>query len=114
MTPTELATKWRADADVLEAYAPEMAKVCRSHADALDAALRSVDDDVLSLADAARASGYSPDRLRHKVSSGEIPNVGKKGAPRIRRGDLPLKKNAKASGFDAVAAARGLLRVSNG
>ena len=91
VTPTELAQRWRGDAETLDRYEPNLARVCRDHADALDSAMRSVADDALDLATAARESGYSRDRLRHLVSAGEIPNAGKLGAPRIRRGDLPSK-----------------------
>ena len=112
MTPSELAIQWRADADVLERRnAPDLARVYRSVADELDAALRAVDDDTLSLAEAAEVSGYSLDRLRHKVTAGEIPNAGRKGKPLIRRGDLPSKKRRTASGrFNPEDAARALLR----
>ena len=109
MTPIELAQRWRQDADLLDRYEPNLARVCRDHADALDAATRSVADDALDLAAAARESGYSPDRLRHKVAAGEIPNAGRKGSPRIRRGDLPIKKRAGNGRFDAASAARSLL-----
>jgi hypothetical protein len=111
MTPSELAAQWRQDAETLERYASPLADVCRRHADELDAALRSVEDSTLDLTTAARESGYSPDRLRHLVAAGDIPNAGKKGSPRIRRGDLPLKRHATGGGFDAEATARDLLRV---
>jgi hypothetical protein len=112
MTPHDLAARWRADAETHEQYgATQLAHVCRMHADALDAALRSEADDVLDLTTAAQLSGYSPDRLRHKVASGELPNAGKRGAPRIRRGDLPMKRRKRSGGFDAANAARDVLRI---
>jgi hypothetical protein len=110
MTPTDLAMQWRADADTLaRCHSPELARVYRDHADQLDAALRSLNDDVLDLATAARESGYSIDRLRHKVTAGEIPNAGRKGKPGIRRGDLPRKCGTKTHGFDAELAAREIM-----
>ena len=54
---------------------------------------------------ASAESGYSESRLRHLVAAGELQNAGKKGAPRIRRSDLP-KKAAGVNVFDATAAAR--------
>ena len=45
----------------------------------------------LTLTEAALASGYSIDRLQKMVAGGQLENVGKKGSPRIRRGDLPRK-----------------------
>jgi hypothetical protein len=113
MTPTELAQRWRKDAELLDRYGDDaMARACRTHADDLDAAMRSVADDALDLTAAARESGYSPDRLRHLVAEGTIPNAGKKGSPRIRRGDLPIKRQASNGRFDAVAIARSFGKAS--
>lgn len=111
MTPAELAKKWREAAETLQLYGqPETAQVLRGCANSLDAAMRSLDDDKLSLAEAAQESGLSADRLRHMVAEGKLPQAGKKGSPRIRRGDLPLKRRVKGNGFDAVSAARSILR----
>lgn len=111
MTPRELAERWRADAETLSKHgADSLARVCRTHADELDESLRAASSEALDLTTAARESGYSRDRLRHMISAGELPNAGRKGAPRIRRGDLPAKPGARASEFDAAAAARRVLR----
>jgi len=88
-----------------------MARACRTHADDLDAAMRSVADDALDLTAAAQESGFSVDRLRHKVAAGEIPNAGRRGSPRIRRGDLPIKRQAGNGRFDAAAIARSFGRA---
>lgn len=104
MTPKDLAARWRRDATTLEQYDPRLATVARQHAEQLEAALRDVSNETLDLASAAKESGYSADRLRHKVANGEIPNAGRKGAPRLRRGDLPSKRRA-SGGFDAAAVA---------
>lgn len=45
----------------------------------------------LTLAEAARESGYSTDQLSRLIREGKLVNVGRKGAPRVRRGDLPKK-----------------------
>ena len=45
----------------------------------------------VTLAEASRIGGYSVDHLQRLVSGGQLENIGKKGRPRIRRGDLPLK-----------------------
>jgi hypothetical protein len=109
MTPNELITSWRNDAELLERYGDDqLALVCQTHADDLEAALRSQADDALDLATASKESGYSADRLRHMVAEGAIPNAGKKGSPKIRRGDLPRKHRA-GNGFDAAATASSLL-----
>lgn len=111
MIPRDLATSWRSDAETFDRYGDaKLAGVCRMHADALTAALRDVDDEVLDLATAHEESGYSVERLRHMVADELIPNAGRKGAPRIRRGDLPKKTRAPSTlSFDAASAARDIL-----
>lgn len=47
--------------------------------------------DAVSLKEARLLGGYSIDRLQHLVAAGEIDNVGRKGKPRIRRSDVPVK-----------------------
>jgi hypothetical protein len=113
VTPRELVALWRQDADVFDRHQDtRTAALLRSHADAIEAALRSQDDDALDLATAAMLSGYSTDRLRHMVAAGDVPNAGKKGAPRIRRGDLPIKPGRARGGFDATLAASEVLQLS--
>jgi hypothetical protein len=108
MTPAELAAQWRQEAETFARYGDaRMAGVCRMHAEALAGAMASVDDEVLDLAAAHRESGYSVERLRHMIAAGDLPNAGRRGAPRIRRGDLP--KKARSSTFDAADAARQIL-----
>jgi hypothetical protein len=106
MTPRDLVVQWRTDADLLQRYHDaRAAAIVRQHADALETALREEDDDVLSLSDAAKESGFSKERLRHRVAAGEIPNAGRKGAPLIRRRDLPRKPRGASTAFDAEAIA---------
>lgn len=45
----------------------------------------------MTLTQAAEVSGYSDDHLGRLVKDGIIPNAGRPGAPRIRRGSLPRK-----------------------
>ena len=63
----------------------------------LFAAVRAYDDEELTITAASAASKYSCDHLRVLVASGEIPNAGRKGSPRIGRRDLPAKPGARAS-----------------
>ena len=107
----ELAAEWRATADTLAAHGAEQgAATCRLHAAELEAALRAQDDELLDLTAASTESGYSPDRLRHMIAEGTVPNAGRRGAPRVRRADLPHKKRGSA-GFDPTAAARRALHT---
>ena len=85
------------------------AKVAELHAMQLREALRAASDESLTLAEAAAESGYSKRRLRELVPEGSVPNAGRKGAPRIRRGDLPRKAKAASDGFDAGAEARAIM-----
>ena len=45
----------------------------------------------LTLRDAAEESGYSYSAIQKMVANGELSNLGDKGSPRVRRGDLPRK-----------------------
>ena len=107
-----LADQWEADAEKLREYDQESAaKVAELHASQLREALRAAGDESLTLAEAAAESGYSKRRLREFVHQGSVPNAGRKGAPRIRRGDLPRKAKAASNGFDAGAEARAIMRA---
>ncbi len=89
-----------------------LARVCQRHSDELDAAVNQVDDTPLTLSDAARLSGLSAEHLGRRLRQGTIPNAGRKGAPRIRRGDLPMKarkiERPSGSSYDIGADARSL------
>ena len=72
----------------------------------------SAGDELLDLEAAARESGYSRQRIRKLIASGELPNAGRKGAPAVRRRDLPRKPGAKqrpAGSLNAAADAARLL-----
>jgi len=91
-TLESLAQTWLEEAETLERYRDERgAELCRLHARELQEAMRNGLDEVYTLSKAAELSGYSEDHLRHLVADGTIPNAGRKGAPRIRRADLPVK-----------------------
>ncbi|MCH7717259.1 MAG: hypothetical protein IH876_14080, partial [Gemmatimonadetes bacterium] len=59
--------------------------------DELEAFLREHALESLTLNEATQESGYSYSALQKKVASGELPNMGTKNCPRVRRGDLPRK-----------------------
>lgn len=69
-------------------------------------------DDELTLTAAANLSGYSTDHLSRLIREGSIPNAGRKGSPRIRRSDLPIRPKgiAKMNGiaYNPVTDARSL------
>jgi len=57
----------------------------------LDALQRADDADLLTLAQAATASGYCADHLGRLIKAGTLTNYGRRHAPRVRRSDLPRK-----------------------
>jgi len=112
MTLEQLAQEWRSEAERLRSrYSlDDLAKLCDTHAAELQEAIREAASEELTLAQAARESGYSERRLRELVAEEKVPNAGELGRPRIRRGDLPRKARPKSEPFDAAAHAAGVLR----
>lgn len=105
-----LAERWTKEAAILRAYGKEdAAQAAELHAEQLRSAVRRAEDEALTLAEAAKESGYSRRRLRELVAEGKMPNAGRKNAPRIRRGDLPRKAGGGRDEFDAAAEARAIL-----
>jgi hypothetical protein len=95
LSPALLPTRWRSVAAELRAYgADSTATTLERVAAELDAALRSAADTPLTLIEAAHESGYSADYLGRLIAKGSIENIGRKNAPKIRRGDLPRKAGA--------------------
>jgi hypothetical protein len=114
MSPADLPASWRRDAELLDAHgAVQAAATCRRHADELEAALRDAEDEALPLVVAVKESGYSDRRLRELIADGTIPNAGRKGSPRVRRGDLPVRGKGRPkerlNGYDAAADAARLM-----
>lgn len=95
-SPGDLPTHWRQRAQLLREHgAPDHARLVEHLAGELDHALAVGGDEALTLVEAARESGYSPDYLGGLVRKGKIPNAGRLNAPRIRRSHLPTKKSSK-------------------
>lgn len=92
MNPSDLASEWREEAKRLRKYHAEGAASAREEcADDLEETWRIWQTEPLTLEEAEAETGYSYSSLQQKVASGEIPNIGAKGAPRVRRADLPRK-----------------------
>jgi hypothetical protein len=85
-----LLSQWRSRASDLERYAPAAAQAFREAADQLAEALSGAEETV-TLKEAAMLGGYSVDALQRMVAHGRIQNYGRKGKPRIRRAEVPLK-----------------------
>lgn len=113
-TPADLPAAWRAEADRLERYAPAAAEAFRTAADELDQAQREQVDELLTLSEASSASGYAKRSIREMVADGRIANAGRRNAPRVRRGDLPVKPSspngsARRTGYDVTSDADALV-----
>jgi hypothetical protein len=108
--PGDLPAQWPERAGFLHQYGdPDSARLWQIAAAELERALEALGEETLSLAEAARVSGYTADHLGGLVKRGIIPNAGRRGAPRIRRQDLPSKKpNGPGRRFEILAAHWGL------
>lgn len=90
--PHALPALWRARADALDQYASTAAATtCRTLAEELELALRAEDNDTVTLAEAEKIGGFTADWLSRLIRQGKIENLGKRGAPRIRRSDIPYR-----------------------
>lgn len=107
----QVAREWREEAArIRHRYTDDrLARLCEVHAEELEMALQQEATRAVTLEEAAQVSGYSRSHLRRMMDSGEIPNVGGPGAPRVRVGDLPIKAG-RASAIAASAAYHGVLR----
>ena len=91
-----LSSQWRSRASDLERYSPPAAQAFRDAADELEKTLQGAEETV-SLKEAAMLGGYSTDSLQRMVAAGRIQNFGRKGKPRIRRADVPVKPGHAAA-----------------
>ena len=90
--PSTLSTKWRERAELLANFGdPNCARIWQIAAAELDEAQRALGAETLTLAEAARESGYSQDHLGSLIRGGKLPNAGRLHVPLIRRSDLPIK-----------------------
>ena len=64
------------------------ATVYRRLADRLEAALLEYETEPLTLDAAAHEVGVSYTTMQRRVARGDVPNIGKRGTPRVRRCDL--------------------------
>jgi hypothetical protein len=85
----DLSARWRDEAALDRRRGRnEAADVAESYAADLEAAVREYALTALTLTEAATEAGLKYDTIQGKVASGEIPNVGHRGSPRVRRCDL--------------------------
>jgi hypothetical protein len=93
MTRLELIARWRQRADDwrrLTALVDGATLIEELLADVVDV-FDNEREILLTLDNAAARSGYSPDHLARLIRQHRIPNSGRRGAPRIRLDDLPIR-----------------------
>jgi hypothetical protein len=92
ITPEPLLERWETDERRFRRYGEaQIADVLRRCRKDLEESWREWLLNELSLDEAAAYSGWSYGTVQKKVRSGQLPNSGTKGAPRIRRCDLPTR-----------------------
>lgn len=95
----ELADTWEEEAERLRRRGLEReARMEESFAEELRQRISEWKLEALTVAEASEETGYSESHLRALLSDGRLENVGRDGAPRVRRGDLPSKPAANGSG----------------
>ena len=90
----DLSQNWRRRAEELRPFAEPAARAFKMAADELEEALDAEGDELVTITEAARRSGFSPDHLGRLVRDGKVPNRGRPHAPRIRLADVPRKAGA--------------------
>lgn len=88
-----LLANWRARREEFARFGAivDGATLCDELLAELDCALQERDSAVLTLCEAAALSGYTADHLGRLIRQGRIPNGGRRGAPRIRVRDIPVR-----------------------
>jgi hypothetical protein len=101
----------RERADVVEGAAgPDAARGLRLAADEFESALTEWWHEALTPTQAEQESPWAASTIAKKLREGELPQAGRSGSPRVRRGDLLSGTTAEDPDVDdAVAAALGLV-----
>ena len=92
MDHTLLIERWQSRAADMERWGcPVAARIWNAAADELEVFAREHALEELTLAQAAAESGYSVAHLGRMIKDRKVENAGTKGAPLMRRDDLPKK-----------------------
>lgn len=84
-----LPSIFREEAAYLRRYHAESgAEAFEEAASLVERSLAAESDELLRIPEAALLTGYSADTLRRAIRSGHLSNKGKRGAPRVRKGEL--------------------------
>ena len=90
----DLVAQWREQASAYDRDGQPGAKLLRRVADELEQMWSDWSTEPLTIAQAARESGFSKAHLRRLVAEGKLPDVAAEGETMVRRGDLPWKSPA--------------------
>jgi hypothetical protein len=97
--PGDLPALWNERAETLSTFGDvQVARIWKIAANELERAMESSAAETLTVADAARISGYSAAYIGSLIKREKIPNAGRTHAPRVRRQDLPPKKKPGGRG----------------
>jgi hypothetical protein len=114
MTREEFTSRWqeRADEWGRMGVLAEASRLITQLLSELSSVFSDEENELLSVAEAAKRSGYSPDHVARLVRKGTIPNAGRRGKPMVRAGDLSRRTHTiagpKGSAYDPVTDARAL------
>jgi hypothetical protein len=94
MTREELQARWAAQREVFNRTGAlvDASKIINQFLIDLADVEQSEADTILTLKQAATRSGYTVDHLARMIRQGRIPNAGRHHAPRVRLGDLPVRR----------------------
>lgn len=93
----ELVHTWREEAELYRRRGLEdAAKLTDSLADELEAHVRGLRNETVTLTEAAEMSGYTADYLGKLIRRGHLPNAGRKNAPRLYLTDVPRRVGCDA------------------
>jgi hypothetical protein len=96
MTRAEFVCRWAQRAEELGRLSASVdgRRLISEFLAELERLFREEESEMLTLEQAAEYSGYSADHIARSIRHGSIENVGQRGRPRVRRGDLPRKSGA--------------------
>lgn len=99
----DLAVRWEERAETFRSYGAEpLATACEKHAEELRERIVAWRLELLTLEEAASEAGVAYDTAQRKVASGDWPNAGRTGKPRVRRCDvLPGMESPKPERADS-------------
>src|SRR5687767_9404985 len=91
MSPLDLVTAWRSEAEHLRPFNAGAAHAFDQAARELEEALTTAENPLLTLIQASTHSGYHRESLARLVRRGKLRNYGTPRRPLVRAADLPKK-----------------------